>query len=108
MINEMRFFDEATSTGVSKTMINTKGGILTIQATGTANAFEFTVSGCVNLESNLFEPIKGINISDFSLAETVKENGIYEYDISGIRQLRVNISSIDGGTLTVMGISKEG
>lgn len=108
MISEMRFFEETTETGMSKTMINTKGGILTVQATGTADSFEFMVLGCVDLENNAFVPIEGINVSDFSLAETVKGNGIYEYDISGMRQLKVNISSISGGDLTVMGISKEG
>lgn len=108
MIDEMRFFDNATTTGESKVFGNTKGGVLTLQISGSATAFSFSLLGCLNIESEEFVELQGINMHNFSLDTAITTPGIYEFDISGIRQLKVTLNSIEGGDITIMGISKEG
>lgn len=108
MISEMKFFENATESELSEAMINVKGGILTIQATGTATSFEYEVLGCLNTQSEQFVALSGVNVSNFSIYNVVNEKGIYEYDINGIRQIKVLITSIEGGDLTIIGTNKEG
>ena len=108
MISKKKFFTEQKTPSVSETMTNTRGTVLTIQATGAATSFEYEVLGCSDLESGEFVVLNGINTGSYSIYNQVSELGIYQYDITGIGQIKVNLASVSGGDLTITGISSEG
>lgn len=107
MVGEKLFFDNTSQTGDSENMINTKGGVLTIQVFGETSSLSASVLGKVDIQNGDFVPLAGINMSDYSLANTITAKGIYEYDISGIRLIKVNLASTDGN-VSIKGVSKEG
>lgn len=80
---------------------NTIADVLSLEVSG-----EFTgvikVEGRVNKENTDYTVIAGINMSEFIIAKTITEIGIYEYGIEGIQDIRVNIESISGN-VTILG-----
>jgi hypothetical protein len=59
-------------------------------------------SGIISVEAKLdknneeFIPIVGIDMSELSLAKTINKNGIYQYSIEGINDIRINVKDISG------------
>lgn len=106
MIGDKLFFNNTTTTGDSEYLINNKANVLSLQVFGEATSFSISVLGLIDIDSDDFVPLTGINLSDFSLASNISKNGIYEYDISGIRLIKLNLASTNAN-ISVKGVTKE-
>lgn len=74
---------------------NTSSDMMTLDVYGDFSG-EISIEARVDKNNDSFNQISGINIGDFSIANTIKSNGIYQYAIDGIRDVRVNVLNITG------------
>lgn len=102
VINNFVFFSNVSSTGDSNILKNLRGSELVINVNGTAT-YILSIQGLVNIEDNNWTALATINASDYSVANTITANGSYIIGIDGIAQIKVNISAISGGNVSVFG-----
>jgi hypothetical protein len=85
---------------VSNSFSNATGDTLTLQISGADGVYR--LEGRNSSKGDWF-PLAGINLSDFSAARgSFTKAGIYEIGIVGIRELRVNVESVQG-EVTIFG-----
>ena len=63
---------------------------------------EITVEGKLDKNGENYITLTGIDLSSFSLTNSISKKGIYEFSVEGIQYVRVNIKSISG-TATIIG-----
>lgn len=101
-------FSETDTTGAQVLGIN-QGEILTLQVDGTATGLVLTVEGISNPNSINSYSLMGYNLSTFTTVAAVGTNGLYQFSIAGLYQVKINISAISSGKVSVFArISKEG
>ena len=103
VLKDKLFLSEETSTVISAFMGNPNfGELLTLEITGTATSFELKVEGVVNPSTTTWEELAYIS-SDNLVGTTISKNGIYEVVVQSLSKIRVNLSSITGGNVSVYG-----
>lgn len=107
ILDGLYFLEDATSTGDSIEVSNTKGSILVLQVKCSSN-FEFSIQGSLDANGENYVNIAAINMSDLSVATSISAEGVYQADVSGLRKVKLSVSNIGSGALTVYGIIKEG
>jgi len=107
ILDGLYFLEDATSTGDSIEVGNTKGSILVLQVK-CDSAFEFSIQGSLDVNGDNYIDIAAINMSDLSVVTSVSAEGVYQADISGLRKVKLSVSNIGSEALTVYGIIKEG
>lgn len=86
-----------------------QGDLLTVEVSGTASSMDLVVEGCADLNSSNYTLISGINLQDLSTIDSISANGLYQFSVSGLGRLVLNLTSVSGGPITVFSrISKEG
>ena len=94
------FINETSEPMISKVFTNPTGDILTLQVSG-ANGLYF-LEGRNNTKGD-WVPLAGINLSNFSvITDGFSAAGIYYIDVSGIREVRVRVESVEG-TVSIFG-----
>lgn len=103
--NGFKFLTGASTPTASNTFTNSICDGLTLQITGTHSGATILVEGQVNPDSTLtnWVALSVINLNDFTAANSITANGIYQIDIAGICQIRVRVSAISSGTVTAFG-----
>lgn len=97
------FCQNQTSSFISNSVFNVKSDLLTMTVEGSFTNGNIKLEGRES-ESNTWVSLAGINISNFSVAKSgITSTGIYEFSIAGIRELRVNVEQVAGGSVTVSG-----
>ena len=86
---------------------------MTVQFYGSATSFAAAIEGTVNTigadGSNLADAdcqwvaLGAVNLSTLATVANVTAAGIYEVTIAGVSRVRVNLSAVSGGSLTVVG-----
>ena len=103
--NGFKFLTGVNTPNASNTFTNSICDGLTLQVTGTYTGLVLTVEGQVNPLGTLtnWVALSAISLNDFSATNSITKNGVYQIGISGVSQIRVNVSAISSGTVTVFG-----
>ena len=99
-VNNFYFLQNATSATETDVTHNASGETLTLQVDGDASAFSFQIKGCVDLMSDEFYQLSGLDL-DFNTSKTITKTGIYTFGVDGISKLKLKLDSISGGSITV-------
>ena len=103
ILKEKTFLNASTVAIVSESIGNPNfGELLTLEITGTATSFELKVEGVVNPSTTTWGELAYIS-SDNLVGTTISKNGIYEVVVQNLSKIRVNLSSITGGNVSVYG-----
>ena len=97
IIESTQFFDNATSPRESEVLLNTNGSQLTLDVSGSATTFLIKVLGSASIKSNdIWNTLAPINLSDYSISNTIASNGIYTVPIDGIGRIKLSLVEING------------
>lgn len=98
------FIRAAGAATVSGVYENERYDLAVIQVTGDADAFEVTLEGRVDRAAE-WEPLASLNLSDLGSPYTsMTEDGIYEFGIGGVSQIRARVHFVTNGAVTVSGV----
>lgn len=103
--NRIDFFKNASGAAESGVMPINKANTLTIEVSGTGT-FSIEVLATVGVSQESFSALQGIKLNDFSVVSAISTTGIYEYDVTGISKVKVNLASMSGGNITITGVSR--
>ena len=91
----------ATGATVSPEFINNQCDILSLQVSGTFSAVSLTVQGVTSTSGSEWTNIAAVDLSNFDIKNPITAEGIYETGIEGISKVRVNVTSVTGGSVSV-------
>jgi lysophospholipase L1-like esterase len=98
----VRMIDGATAPGISNIFVNNACAVCTLQITGSFTAAMVLVEGIVNVASNQWVTLAAFNLSDLSLEKDGADKaGIYQVGIEGILRVRMNVTEVTGGDITI-------
>lgn len=101
-VNNFYFLKNVSSAQTSAETKNMTGETLTMQIDGTGVGFSIKLLGCSDMASENYYELTGLTTS-FSNIQTMTTNGIYTFGIEGISKLKVQLTSIASGSVTVFG-----
>ena len=107
LINNNYFFKDVSTPEISSPINNVKSNLLILEVSGDATSFSVSVLGSIDLQNENYTQLNILNMSDYSLNSNINSIGIYEVDISAIQNVKLQINSISGGNISVLGIFKE-
>lgn len=110
------FFHEATSTGVSNTLDNSHADSIVIQVSGSYLTAKFIVEAKTDIDAD-FVPVCLFNLAN---AQVIKNgiietstnpvptehgtiNGRYSILAEGVVQMRIRLTAVSGGNITIFG-----
>lgn len=99
IVNNFYFLKDVTATKTSDITRNSSAETLTVQFDGTATSFSAQVLGCADLASDDFYPLTGFDTA-FNDVQTLNSKGIYTFGIEGIAKIKLNLTSISGGSIS--------
>lgn len=105
--NEIYFFKNQSSVGISDSLYNVNDGTLILQVDGNVSNLELLVLGNTDLVDDDFVTLKTINATNYSISDKITSTGIYWIDINGIRKVKLNLSKITG-SVNVKALTKRG
>lgn len=98
----VRMIDGATAPAISNVFVNNACAVCTLQITGSFTAATVLVEGIVNVVSNQWVTLAAFNLSDLSLEKDGADKaGIYQVGIEGILRVRMNVTEVSGGDITI-------
>lgn len=100
ILNNFYAIKDASAPTTSKETWNKRGDTLTVQLEGNFAVADVKVLGCSDLEVEEFHPITGFD-SSFNLTDTMKTAGFYTFPIDGLGKFKIEVSAINGGSLSV-------
>lgn len=100
ILNNFYAIKDAFAPTTSKETWNKRGDTLTVQLEGNFAGADAKVLGCSDLEVEEFHPITGFD-SSFNLTDTMKTAGFYTFPIDGLGKFKIEVSAINGGSLSV-------
>ena len=101
-LNEKIFINEASSATISDIFDNYKGDVITLQASGDASAFSAKLEGRSDINADWSE-LAMINLKDLSVNNAIATTDVYQSGLTGVTQIRVNLTSVSGGSVTIFG-----
>ena len=100
----LNFIRDAGSATFSDVFENEKYDLATLQVESHADAYTVALEGRVDPNGE-WEPISAMNTVDYGIGSPmISADGIYEFNIAGIRQLRVRVLYVTNGGVTVSGV----
>lgn len=112
------FFDSVktpvSSSGISPSAWNVSGyKNLSLQFSGSATAFSAEVEATINtIDGNgvnltdaqcVWAPLTVVGLNGFGTSVNIASAGLYAVGVSGLSRVRVNLASVSGGSLTIIG-----
>lgn len=93
----------ASTAADMKPFINITSDVMAVEIRGDAS-FTVKMQGRTDIQNGgEWEDLAAIKLSDFSAGAALTQPGIYEIGIEGLQEVRANITSISGGTVSVVG-----
>ena len=102
VVNNFYFLKDAGAAQISAVTKNMTGENLTIQVDGDGSGFSLKLLGCSDMASESYYDLTGLSTS-FETLQTITTNGIYSFGVEGIAKLKVQLTSITSGSVTVFG-----
>ena len=106
-IMDFVFYRDQSSASTSadmKTYFNTQADMMSVEVSGTATSCKINIQGRTNSENNNeWFDLTVMNMTNLDIGTDIEGNGIYEVAIEGMREIRANIVSVSGGSVTVFG-----
>lgn len=99
IVNNFYFLKDASAARQSDITHNSSAETLTVQFDGTATSFSAQVLGCADLVSDTFYPLTGFDTA-FNDVQTLTAKGIYTFGIEGVAKIKLNLTSISGGSIS--------
>lgn len=100
------FYKNASSTSTAENMapfVNITNDVLAVEISGDAS-FVVKMQGRADIQNGgQWEDLAAIKLSDFSVSNELKQTGVYEIGIEGLQEVRANITSISGGSISILG-----
>lgn len=106
--NNFIFLTDASSSTESEIFYvpNNKENTLTIQLSGESpSGVVLKILGLTDVENGDWTELAGISLSDYSIKTYLSLIGIYQYDIEGIKQIKISLDFITSGSITVFGVT---
>lgn len=97
------FLDGASAAAESKAALLENESVLTLEVTGTATEFTLKVMGTAADGQAQWVPLATINLTDFSVSDTISKTGIYSAALDGLRGVKLALESAAGGTVSAYG-----
>lgn len=100
------FVDNQSAAFTSDVFNNYKDDEMTVQVDGTFSSATIIVEGRTNTGGDWY-PMALIDLASLSLIEdgAITAKGRYDTAISGAKQVRVRVTAVSGGTVTVFGMA---
>lgn len=90
--------------------VSTNYNIITVEVKNSTSV-QLQIEGCIitkDSQGNLLPddecqwvPMNTINLSDFSVSDTINSNGVYQISLQGIMKIRANLQAVSGDTQIV-------
>ena len=101
--SNLPFATDITSPTVSKPFMNAASDVLALQISGSFTSAQVRIEGRIAKGAE-WTPLAAIDLSTFAAVKgDLTAAGLYEFGVASIRELRANVSSVSGGTITVYG-----
>lgn len=100
--NNFVFLTNASTPQVSNELVNYNGDTLQLEVNGDGIVYSLTVYGKVDINS-AYTALSTIKLDGFEVNKTITSNGIYSCGISGISKIKVELTSIGAGSVSVFG-----
>lgn len=100
IVNHFYALENVSEATESEDTINISAESLIIQVDSNATNFSFQVLGQVDIHSEKFYALSGMNL-DLERVNTIDKEGIYTFPIEGIGRFKIKLSQIDGGNINV-------
>lgn len=98
------FIRAAGSSTVSDIFENERYDVAVLQVESTADAFSVALEGRVDAQAD-WTAVASANVSVYGTPfETMTEDGIYEFGVAGLREIRVRVISVTNGSVSVSGV----
>lgn len=96
------FHEDASASGVGTSLDVERATLLTVEIFGTATSSNVKFEAQVN--SNNWAPVAGINLATLTNnTETSGKSEIWQISLAGLTKIRMNLTAVDGGSITVTG-----
>lgn len=103
VINDKIFLTSITAPTTSEPIGNSNlGELLTLEISGTSTEFELVVEGIVDINSTTWTTLGWISV-DNNVGTTITTKGIYEIVAQNLSKIRVDLTSISNGNISVYG-----
>lgn len=93
----------ATTPITNEAYVNNSCDILGLQVFGTFSTATVKVQGVCDPSSTDWRDIMVINLSDLSTGENISAKGLYEIAIESLAKVRISVTSVAGGGISVYG-----
>lgn len=104
VISRALLIDKATAATISSVFVNSSCDILGLQVSGTFTSATVKVQGVVDENSTDWVDIGAIDLSDLSTETSgITAKGVYEIAIESFNKVRVNVTAVSGGNISVYG-----
>lgn len=91
----------ATGATVSPEFINNECDICSVQVSGTFSAVSLTIQGVTDTSGGEWTDIAAADLQSYDIKNPITSAGIYETGIEGISKVRVKVTSVTGGSVSV-------
>lgn len=98
----MRMIEGAIAPAISNVFVNNAAYLCVMQITGTYSTAVVKVQGLIDTGTAEWSDLAVFDLSNLDLTESSKGNGIYQTAIEGILRVRVNVTSVTGGSISVL------
>lgn len=93
----------ASSPTVSNAFVNNNSELCTLQISGTFTSATVNVEGIVDVNSGKWVTLATFDLSDLDLkTHGLSDKSIYQVGIAGILRVRISVTAISGGNITIM------
>ena len=93
----------ASTPTVSNTFVNNNSEICTLQISGTFTSATVKVEGIVDINSGRWVSLATFDLTDLDLKTNgMSDKSLYRVSIVGILRIRVSVTAVSGGNITVM------
>ena len=104
VISRALLIDKATAATISSVFVNSSCDILGLQVSGTFTSATIKVQGVVDADSTDWVNLAVLNLGDFAVETSgITAKGIYEVGIESMNKVRVNVTAVSGGNVSVYG-----
>lgn len=100
VIKEIKLFDMATAAGPSEEVMNALADIISIDVGGNYSSASLNVQG-KSTEDGDWRDISMIAVGSYTVKMNIEDPGTYEGPIEGYAFVRINLTDVSGGPITV-------